>query len=336
MNVTQLLNQIDNDVVVLPVFQRGFVWSKSKILHFLSSLYNNYPIGSLLIWETETATNKKIIRNQSRASRNYYQIIIDGQQRVTTIYAVARGKMPPFFIGDSSKLQDIYFDIENEKFEYLKKTANPNPFCVNVTEILINGTNDVLDKIYEELSHRFTHDEVRELDRSFRNRLDKLYKIREKQLVAEPLTDDRLTTQDILKIFIAVNSGNKKLTGGDLALASVCAKRHTARKELQKILDEWTDKGFKFSLDWLLRNVNACTTGEAKFDNLDSLSSSQFKKGLNSTKKYIEDIIYLFQLHLGIDNDKLLGMRACIPIFVRYFAINSGNVTSDAKARLLY
>lgn len=336
MKVEEILSEVDNGVLALPVFQRGFVWSEEKIQRFLRSLYNGYPVGCLLIWRT--ADSDEITRGESETSGNYLKIIIDGQQRITTIYAMARGKTPPFFIGKSDRLKNVFFDIEEEKFvHYKRRVPQPNPFLVNVTEILKDGTEEISKRIFDQLKERYTVDQAFEQHHKFKNRLDKLYRIRERDIYEEVLTDESRNFQDILIIFQEVNTGSKQLSGADLALARVCAKRFSARDDLQACLDEWAGKGYKFSLDWLLRCVNVCITGGSTFDSLDGVTGEQFDKGLLTAKQCVEKIIILFQTKLGIDDDKLLGMRACIPLLVRYFAIKDGNVEDESeRAKLLY
>ncbi len=336
MNVEEILAEIDNGVLALPVFQRGFVWSDTKIQHFLRSLYNDYPVGCLLIWRT--TDTEEIIRGASNPKGDYLKIIIDGQQRITTIYALARGKAPPFFIGKEERLKNVFFDIEKEHFfHYKRKAPQADPFCVNVTEVLRQGTEKISKTILDELRKRYTLDEALEKHHVYKNRLDKLYRIHEREIYDEVLLDERRNFHDILNIFEEVNTGSKKLTGGDMALARVCAKRFSARDDLQGCLDEWASNGFRFSLDWLLRCVNVCLTGEATFDSLDQVTGEQFDRGLETSKACVEEIIHLFQTRLGIDNDNLLGMLASIPLLVRYYAIRDGKVDDECeRAKLLY
>ena len=50
--LSTLLDQIDSGTIVLPEFQRGYVWNREQVRGLMRSLYRGYPVGSLLLWET--------------------------------------------------------------------------------------------------------------------------------------------------------------------------------------------------------------------------------------------------------------------------------------------
>ena len=72
---------------------------------------------------------------------------------------------------------------------------------------------------------------------------------------------------------LAGNSKCVKLSKGDLALAKICAYWPDARDTMKAKLKEWSQAGYSFSLDWLLRSVNTALTGEAKFQYLHDKSA---------------------------------------------------------------
>ena len=54
MKINDVLSQIDLGNYALPEFQRGYVWTRSDVRKLMYSLYRDYPVGSLLVWDTET------------------------------------------------------------------------------------------------------------------------------------------------------------------------------------------------------------------------------------------------------------------------------------------
>ena len=62
MEVESLLRDIENEDLVLPEFQRGFVWNEKDIKTYIQSMYKVYPTGSLLIWKT-TKPPKDILKD---------------------------------------------------------------------------------------------------------------------------------------------------------------------------------------------------------------------------------------------------------------------------------
>lgn len=50
--LSTILDQIDTGTVLLPEFQRGYVWNRDQVRGLMRSLYRGYPVGGLLFWET--------------------------------------------------------------------------------------------------------------------------------------------------------------------------------------------------------------------------------------------------------------------------------------------
>ena len=51
--LSTILDQIDAGSMLLPEFQRGYVWNRDQVRGLMRSLYHGYPVGALLVWETE-------------------------------------------------------------------------------------------------------------------------------------------------------------------------------------------------------------------------------------------------------------------------------------------
>jgi uncharacterized protein with ParB-like and HNH nuclease domain len=98
------------------------------------------------------------------------------------------------------------------------------------------------------------------------NRLNSIEQVKQIDLHIEEVTGDDKTVDVVVDIFNRVNSGGTKLSKGDLALAKICAEWPDAGEEMKKRLKKWSNAGFEFSLDWLLRNINAILRNESRFD----------------------------------------------------------------------
>jgi hypothetical protein len=110
------LIKIDSGTVLLPEFQRGYVWNRDQVRGLMRSLYLGYPVGSLLVWETEADPGS--VRGQAGSSVGVRLLLLDGQQRVTSLYGIARGKPPAFFDGNADSFKGLRFNVEDEVFEF--------------------------------------------------------------------------------------------------------------------------------------------------------------------------------------------------------------------------
>ena len=106
MKLSTILGQIDMGSLALPKFQRGFVWQRRQVRNLMRSLCKGYPIGSLLIWETRASAG--IVRGGQQLAASSHKLLLDGQQRVTSLYGIIRGAAPPFFDGDEKVFLNLY------------------------------------------------------------------------------------------------------------------------------------------------------------------------------------------------------------------------------------
>jgi uncharacterized protein with ParB-like and HNH nuclease domain len=60
MTIKALLDMVERHELVLPAMQRPFVWQEERILRLMDSLMRLFPIGTLLIWETDEAQRYRV------------------------------------------------------------------------------------------------------------------------------------------------------------------------------------------------------------------------------------------------------------------------------------
>ena len=110
-------------------------------------------------------------------------------------------------------------------------------------------------------------------------RIVQLLGISDIEFHADEVTGADKTVDVVVDIFNRVNSGGTKLSQGDLALAKIGGSWPEARSAMKDRLAKWRRSGYGFSLDWLLRNLNAIVTGEARFVHLHDKSTHTFRMG---------------------------------------------------------
>src|SRR3712207_918665 len=93
MNVLAILNLIDVGNIALPEFQRGYVWNRDQVRGLMDSLYHRHPVGGLLVWVTSAGSTKA--RGDGHVQPGPVELLLDGQQRITSLYGIIRGGNPP-------------------------------------------------------------------------------------------------------------------------------------------------------------------------------------------------------------------------------------------------
>lgn len=118
MNISTILDQIDMGSIALPEFQRGYVWNRDQVRNFMDSLYRRHPVGSLLVWVTQTDQAADHARGSGQLAAGVIKLLLDGQQRITSLYGIIRGHAPKFFDGNAQAFTGVYFNLEEETFEF--------------------------------------------------------------------------------------------------------------------------------------------------------------------------------------------------------------------------
>ena len=99
--------------MALPKFQRGYVWNRDQVRSLMDSLYRRHPVGSLLVWATPAEEVSH--RGEQNLAPGVVRLLLDGQQRVTSLYGIIRGEPPAFFDGNARTFTGLYFHLQQAK-----------------------------------------------------------------------------------------------------------------------------------------------------------------------------------------------------------------------------
>jgi hypothetical protein len=331
MKISTILDHIDNGHMALPEFQRGYVWNRDQVKGLFDSLYRRHPVGGLLVWATES--KGAIHRGTGALAPGVVKLLLDGQQRMTSLYGVVRGKAPKFFDGNAKAFTGLMFHLEEQEFAfYQPKKMDGDPRWIDVTDLYKRGTAGLSSFVTvfsgnPELAPRVG---------DYVARLSQLLSITEIELHIEEVTGADKSLDVVVDIFNRVNSGGTKLSKGDLALAKICADWPEARDTMKSYLKTWDQAGFHFNLDWLLRSMNTTITGEAKFQYLHDKSAEQIQDGLERAAKHIDTCLNMIAGRLGLDHDRVFFGRFGIPVMVRYLDQRNGTLNEVERDKLLF
>ena len=310
MTIETILSQIELGNYALPEFQRGYVWNRDQVRKLMNSLYRGYPIGGLLTWVTPVDTS--IMRNgvPGQAFGNV-DLILDGQQRITTLYGIIKGKAPDFFEGNANAFTGLYFNLVDEVFEfYLPMKMKDDRNWISVTVLMQQGAGTFVTNAPDQETQLFY---LKNIDK-----LNKLDGIKKTDLHVQRVVGEDKTIDVVVEIFNNVNSGGTKLSKGDLALAKICAEWPEARAEMRGIINKYALAGYNFKLDWLLRCITVYATRKAYFSELAAIPILDFQKALKETDIIISILLNQIASRLGLDHDQVLGSRYSIPVMIDY------------------
>ncbi|MBN1129060.1 MAG: DUF262 domain-containing protein [Chitinispirillaceae bacterium] len=145
ITLPSLRRRFNNRVFAIPEIQRLYVWDRKRVCELMDSIYNHYPIGVFLIWKTHGTRNVEIRNNNNtilppfNLKNHYAEILIDGQQRLSSIYGILQGLTPDQDKNTEINFTKIFFDTDpspDKMFIYSKRSESGEDGLISLHEIL--------------------------------------------------------------------------------------------------------------------------------------------------------------------------------------------------------
>lgn len=221
LTVEYLINKIATGELGLPELQRPFVWKDTKVRDLFDSMMRGYPIGYLMLWECPKANKKKSIGTNNHNYSEPKEVIIDGQQRLTSLYSVIMGKTVVDSNFRERTITISYCPLKN-KFEVgHSATKNDPEWIYNISDLFttVNNfkyTGDFIERLRE---YRISKNEDltdQEQD-DIANRINAIFNLKKYTLPVFNIGADA-QEEAVSDIFVRVNSGAVPLTQNDFIL----------------------------------------------------------------------------------------------------------------------
>lgn len=357
-SIKDILDNINRGEIYLPAIQRKYVWNDDQITRLLDSIMLGYPIGTFLFWKV-----KKAIINDKEYSmyefiKDYHDrdmnknppapqpfpnpgdetmwAILDGQQRLTSLYIALQGSMSRklprkrWNNDDAFPKKELYFDLSSEKidddditynFKFLTneevKKNKDNGIWYKVKDILKYSTEDLTKVI---LDSDFATNEVAIYNFSLlHTRL-----VRDDIINYFEVVDDSIDS--VLDIFVRVNSGGTVLSKTDLLFSTIVSHWNDARDKIDDLLSKINGigKGFKFTNDFIMRTclylLDMSVTLKVETFKKDSVLKikdnwEKISNSIKSTAKLLNEF--------GFNSENIISYVAVIPIV--YYIYNGGD-----------
>lgn len=227
-----LLNYIDIGDIGLPDIQRPFVWSNAKVRDLLDSMYRGFPVGYLLFWENQAIAGAKQIGTTDKAHKVPARLIVDGQQRLTSLYAVFRGKK---ILDDDYKERqiEIAFRPRDGKFEVADAAIRRDvEWIPNVSDIWASkkSSRKIVNDFLARLSQKGNLSE--EEEEAIAHNLDRLFDLQKFPFTALEIAPS-VDEEQVADIFVRINSEGVKLNQADFILTLLSVFWDEGRKALE-------------------------------------------------------------------------------------------------------
>lgn len=337
MKISTVLEKIDEHQLFVPAFQREYVWKRDDAKQLIDSLIKEYPTGTMLTWETGNPPELKG-PHKYNSKQGAVRILLDGQQRITTLYMLVRGELPPYYTAAEilNDTRGLYVNVETLELAYYTKAKMENdPRWQNITDIFQRKlrAKDIVRQLEArgETISRERDDIMDDNTRAIENILDREF--------PEQTIPVRASIREAIDIFYKVNASGVSLTDAELALAQISGYWPEARDTFKRKLAELADKGFVFKLDFVVFALLGCLyhLGSDMKKLHDADNNEKIRAAWKLLDSQILDYVAsLMRSHAYVDHtDEINSVYALIPITVFCFDKGGRHLTETEIRKLV-
>ena len=369
--VKAIIEKIDSKGLLLPAMQRKFVWSEDKILDFYDSLMKGYPFGVFIFWDIHDKDNinkyhfYQFIKDYSKRdetinapagkiAKESISVVMDGQQRLTSLYIGIKGSLTTIDkwkkskIAENWKKKHLYIvphltaDERNEnetpfRFFFLEDSfvTKQNEFRSDPEKYYL--VSDFYGLSHQELYAKFGVKRLKGNDENWMCVLSRLRWLINDAKILNYHSINNTNIEDVLEIFKRINNGGTELSPSNLLFSTVITSWEKGRDEMDEFIKSINEEGvIRIREDFLIRicvylmNCPAATKIE--------VLTKDVIKSIEKSWDKIKDAIYKTKNFLkgkNIYDEAILSYNALLPIIYFYYHCNKKK-TGDSDKQLLY
>lgn len=336
MKISTILDKIDEKQLFVPAFQREYVWKRDDAKMLIDSLIKEYPTGTMLTWETANPPELKGPHKYNE-KQGAVRLLLDGQQRVTTLYMLIRGQIPAYYTASeiANDTRGLYVNLATLELAYYMKTRMDNePYWQNITDVLQGKLSAFdLQALFAKSHKVLTMEELKRLN----DNINAVTRIKDREF-PEQTIPVRANIREAIDIFYKVNASGVALTDAELALAQISGFWPQARDLFKAKLAQLEKEGFPFQLDFLMYVLLGCLHHMGS--DMRKLHGEEIKPALQAAWQRLEEqvldyVVNLLRTSAFVDHvHEINSPYALVPIIVYCFD-RAGKHLSDLETRKL-
>ncbi|MCX6029859.1 MAG: DUF262 domain-containing protein [Chloroflexi bacterium] len=326
-----LFTNIDSGQMKIPVFQRDFVWTTAQTAKLIDSIIKGFPIGTFIFWKTrEELRHVRNIGNVALPdipSGDAALYVLDGQQRITSLYAVRKGAISE---KDGQQIDyrrvsiNLSLDPNSDENVVMPEPPEKTPY-ISVYELL-NGSLAGLAKDYG----------------TYLETID-LYRQRLTGYDFSTIVIEDYPIDVACEVFTRINTGGTELTLFEIMVAKTYElDRFDLAHEYEYLINnngngkDLEDAGYDtVPASTVLQCVAAYLCGQVRAKDILKLKKSSFIAAWPVVKDGIFAAADYLRTHLRIPVSLLLPYHALLVPFTYFFIKTGGDQPSDIQDKLL-
>ena len=322
-NLSRVFQELEHGNMRIPRFQRSYVWERPKIVKLLNSIYHEFPIGSFFLWEANVEM-EGFCRDitefgfPAKPTGNKFSFILDGQQRITSLYVALKGK-----ILGGVDYSCICFNLDKKVFKIPTLKTEPN----NIPAWKLFNYADFQNLLIEYASagEKEKAQTLSECKTIFDN-----YPV-------SIITSKNMNLEEVVTIFERINQGGKRLSLFDLVHASVWSQDFDLRDKITAFNNEKGILHFgKIDNETFTQSLALNVSKDPVKRHQLALKNEDCKEVWPRTTECIRLAIDFLKTQLGVQGVEILPYQSFIPIIQYYFFVSGeGAVRPEHKKALV-
>jgi hypothetical protein len=328
VKISELLDSIRKYDLVLPEFQREYVWTREQAKQLMVSLVKSYPVGGLLVWKTDRPPElKNVAKLPERLGR--VQVLLDGQQRLTTLHMLITGDLPSYYTEAEieNDPRDLYVHLRTLDFQFYQRSKMQDDPCWQRLIDCFETSSPIRPiKIAQAIAKE--GEDALELAEILMDNLTKIRAVKEVSLPLQ-LVPPHASLDEAIDIFDRVNSQGTKLTDAELALTHVTGKWPLARRRLKEKMSDCAVRNFNFSLTFMTRALVTVVCRRALYETIHPKERPELEAGWKRVSKILDYLLSVLPSKMFIHStDDLNTTNALVPL-VAYLSLNDGKFPNE-------
>lgn len=365
MSALVALKRAKDHFLVLPDIQREYVWEAYEVERLFESIVDGYPVGSCILWKTTRSIINRDKPNLYYFLREYkqgesknekaptvlsdegdYYIVLDGQQRITSLNIALFGTYTSFKGGrgnarnnpNSWVTKELYYNLDyylvtededdenpKKRFSFLSATEALQGNWYKIKNLLaFDSVEDYLEELIQNNYNKTVRKDLSALFQRLHsdsgNGLIHYYCIEENDY------------DEALDIFVRVNSTGRKLAKSDLLFSTLIDGWADGKQSIDDLLASMNSKGdhFNFTRDYLMRLALVLVDADTnlKIQSLTQTTILNIRDNWNKIKSSL-DIMSTLLADIGLSNETITSYNATMPI--AYYLYKGGKIKTQLQ-----
>lgn len=323
---TTLLNEIETGQIKIPQFQRQFVWELGLSARLIDSILKGYPIGTFIYWRTNERLRS--VRNVGKINLpepqegEFVNYVLDGQQRITSLFAALRGETIERDNGKKEDYSKIFVDLSadgDENIVIVDTEGKTVGTTIKLTDLMFAKGKVIYNTYPEEYHDKI--DQYKEILQGY-------------QFKGINLKDAEIDVAT--EVFTRLNVGGKDLSLFEIMVAKTYDPNRDfdLYDKFQELLEELEPAKYDtISSANVLQLISLLIARECKRKTILKLDKSEFIDKWDDAVSAIKSSVDFFKSY-GIPVSRLLPYNSLIVPFAYFFHHHPNNPTGE-KLRLL-